>query len=86
MAILLLSHSTNASPTTQDREAEPRFSSSTPVRGGSYGMRGDYGGGGAAYGGGAGGGGGGGGVGGGAQGRQLYVANVCYPIIPCCEF
>ena len=40
-------------------------------------MRGDYGGG-AAYGGG----GGGGGVGGGAQGRQLYVANVCYPQYP----
>ena len=47
------------------------------MRGGSYGMRGDFGGG-APYGGG----GGGGGVGGGAQGRQLYVANVCCPIIP----
>jgi hypothetical protein len=48
------------------------------MRGGGYGMRGDYGGGAAYSAGGSGG--GGGGMGGGAGGRQLYVANVCFPL------
>lgn len=53
----------------EDREAEPRFSNPSASRGGfDGGMRGGYAGGG--YGGPPGGGGG---------GRQVYVANVCFP-------
>jgi hypothetical protein len=66
----------------QDREAEPRFSNSQTGAGGrggfGGGLQGGYGGGGGGYGGGGMMGGGGGGGGGGA-GRQIYVANVCFP-------
>jgi RNA recognition motif-containing protein len=61
----------------QDREAEPRFTAPNTARGGfGGGMRGDFGGGGhGGYNAGGGGGFGGGG------GRQLYIANVCCPIL-----
>lgn len=58
----------------QDREAEPRFTSSTPA-GGRGGYEGPPGRGG--FGGGF-----GGGMGGGGGGRQIYVSNVCYTIFP----
>lgn len=68
----------------EDREAEPRFSTPGNTRGGFEGGMGGGPRGGGGFGGGFNGPPGGHGGGGGGGGRQVYVANVCAPLLLLC--